>query len=717
MGKKKPRKPGTAAPTPPIPIVHPPSIWKKHAWVAAALFVITLLAYSNSFHSRFVIDNKFLILDDPRVHDATSANVDLIFHHTYWWPTSELGLYRPATTLSFLFNYATLGNADHPAGYHWINFLLHFLNVVLLYFLGLRMIRKFWPAVFIAALWALHPVLTESVTNIAGRADLLAAMAVLSGLLIYLRSAESTGWRRYAWLAGLISVTTIGVFSKENAVAILGVVVLYEFTFWKERNKDTEYLRGAVLGCAAISLPILVMLYQRAQVLAASPLPGISFVDNPLRGANFFSARLTAIAVMAKYLWLLIWPAKLSTDYSYSQIPIASGTVNEWIAWIAVLVVAAAIARQFAKNRACFFFGAFAFVTFLPIANLLFVTGTIMAERLFYLPSIGLAACAVIALYAFGERVKVPMLAPVAICLLALCFGVRTWARNIDWHDEHSIAEASVLSAPNSFKAHFNLAVQISNSDPTGSNISDAIAEIEKSMAILNSLPDSQNTATVYAEAGREYAERGDRFIQHGADGRQTAPPQSVLAYQRSLEVLLRGVAIDRASGIEYRQRLRAEGRPADVPVGIPNLYEQLSNTYWRLEDFPKAYDAAVRARELEPAKVENYIVIGQALVAQGRRAEAAQAFTEGMLVSGNQNLVAALSQLYRGGLDPAGCAIKQTPQGVQLDPSCAPVHDNLCRASAELSQLYKKGQREDVGAAIKSQAIQQFGCPVDQLQ
>lgn len=51
------------------------------------------------------------------------------------------------------------------------------------------------------------------------------------------------------------------------------------------------------------------------------------------------------------------------------------------------------------------------------------------------------------------------------------------------------------------------------------------------------------------------------------------------------------------------------------------------------------------------------------------------------------------------------------------MDPSCAPVHDNLCRASAELSQLYKKGQREDVGAAIKSQAIQQFGCPVDQLQ
>ena len=181
----------------------------------------------------------------------------MILNHTYWWPRIESGLYRPFTTLSYLFNYAILGDNDQPAGYHWINLFLHALNVFLVYLLAFRLLRKMWPAAFIAAVWAVHPVLTESVTNIIGRADLLAGLALLSGLLMYVKSTESAGWRRVAWLAGLMAVTTMGVFSKESAVAILGVIVLYEFTWWKERKQ----LRGLLYGCAALAPPLLGMWY------------------------------------------------------------------------------------------------------------------------------------------------------------------------------------------------------------------------------------------------------------------------------------------------------------------------------------------------------------------------------------------------------------------------------------------------------------------------
>ena len=68
------------------------------------------------------------------------------------------GLYRPITTLSFLFNYSVLGNGTDPSGYHWVNLLLHFLNVLLVYVLGLRLLKSFWPSVFLAAIWAVHPV-------------------------------------------------------------------------------------------------------------------------------------------------------------------------------------------------------------------------------------------------------------------------------------------------------------------------------------------------------------------------------------------------------------------------------------------------------------------------------------------------------------------------------------------------------------------------------
>jgi tetratricopeptide (TPR) repeat protein len=716
MGRKKPRQPNTTVRAPAVPATRQSRTWAKHVLAAAALCLVTLVAYSNSFHSGFVVDNRFLILDDPLVHEATSGNIDLIFQHSYWWPTNEVGLYRPVTTLSYLFNYATLGNADRPEGYHWINFFLHFINVVLVYALSLRLLRKFWQAIFIAAVWAVHPVLTESVTNIIGRADLLAAVAILSGLLMYLENTESTAWRRYAWLAGLMVVTAIGAFSKESAVAILGVVVLYEITFWKDKKKDWEQFRAPILGCAAIVIPILAMLYQRATVLAASLPPIFSFLDNPLRRTNFFAARMTAIAVMTKYLWLLVWPAKLSADYSYSQIPIASGTMHDWIAWSTLIVVAAAILGQFSKNRLYFFFGAFAFVTFVPVANLFFQTGTIMAERFLYLPSVGFAVCTVMIVYAVSDRLRVRALAPIALCLLISGFAARTWARNIDWQTDLSIAKASVRASPNSFKAHFDVAVQLNNSDPTGSNLSDVIAEIDKSMAILDSLPNSQNTATVYAEAGRDYVSKGNLLTRNGPDGRPMATPESVQAYNHALQILLKGAEIDRATEADYHEQMRARGRSTAIPVGIPKLYEQLSDTYMRLGDFPKAYDAAVHARLLEPAKIENYIAMGQALVVQGRREAAALVFMEGLLASGNQNLVLTLRELYKTGIDPDGCAIKQTPQGIVLNSNCAPVHRDLCQASAELIKVYKQGQQDDIIHAIRSKAIEQFGCTAEKL-
>jgi protein O-mannosyl-transferase len=131
----------------------------------------------------------------------------------------------------------------------------------------LRLVRRLWPSVFIAAIWSVHPALTESVTNIVGRADLLGAMAVLSGFLLYLKSAEATGSVRVVWLAGLAIVTTLGVFSKESAVAILPLILMYELVWWREHPPH----RALWFGFAATLLPIAVMLYRRSVVLAASP--------------------------------------------------------------------------------------------------------------------------------------------------------------------------------------------------------------------------------------------------------------------------------------------------------------------------------------------------------------------------------------------------------------------------------------------------------------
>ncbi len=272
------------------------------------------MTYANSLHGGFVMDSG-AILRDSRIREVTGQNVALIWSHSYWWPLTENGLYRPLTTLTYLFNFALLGNAERPEGYHWLNLLLHAVNVLLAYFLGLRLSKRFWPAVAAAALWGVHPLLTESVANIAGRPDLLAAMAVLSGLLLYLRSKEAAGARKALWLATLAAVTLLGIFSKESAIALPAVIAAYELA-WGNGQKSA---RDLAMGIAACAGPLALVLLVRLHVLGGVLGLNIPFRDNPLTGATFWKARLTGVKIMFLYLGKVLLPAELSCDYSFRQ--------------------------------------------------------------------------------------------------------------------------------------------------------------------------------------------------------------------------------------------------------------------------------------------------------------------------------------------------------------------------------------------------------------
>ena len=126
-----------------------------------------------------------------------------IFAYHYWWPSLESHLYRPLTTLSYWINYSVFGNGAHPAGYHAVNLLLHCVNALLVFALVRALPAGPGRRSSSAAVFASHPLTVESVTNVVGRADLLAAMSVVGGLLLYRRFLVSAGWRRLASLAGL----------------------------------------------------------------------------------------------------------------------------------------------------------------------------------------------------------------------------------------------------------------------------------------------------------------------------------------------------------------------------------------------------------------------------------------------------------------------------------------------------------------------------------
>ncbi len=650
-----------------------------------ALSLLTLLAFSNSFSTGFALDNQTLLLGDTRIQSATAANVDLIVHHTYWWPNGESGLYRPLTTLTYLLNYAILGNGEHPAGYHWINFFLHIANVLLLFALVLRLMagrpRALPVAFVIAMLWAVHPVLTESVTNIVGRADLLAGCAVLGGFLLYLKSRETTGWRRGAWLAGLAAITAVGVFSKESAVVLPAVIVLYEIACF---GVHTSVNAARTSACATIAMlaPIGIMLWQRAMVLSSSLPAEWPFYDNPITGAGFWIARLTAIKILARYLWLAFWPMKLSADYSYAQIALAHGSLEDWVCWLAVAGALALTVILWKRNRLAFFFAGFAFLNLLPASNLLFPIGTMMAERLLYLTLAGLVAAVVIALDDAAGRFRFSG-APLAICaaLIGTGFAVRTWVRNLDWTDDKSMATAGVQSSPRSFKFHRLLSAQLLAIDASHRETDRAVAEADRSIAILAPLPDDLDLPGPWDLAAVAHRIKGDTLSGDAARAQ----------YEETVRLALRSIAVDTASRAAYDLR---HGVKSAVPASAANGYRTLASAYLHLGRAPQALAAAIQAQAIDPANTGVYEEIADADLAQERGEAAAVALAEGMFASDDHNkLLAELLKLYQSGVDSKGCAVVPGPHGLTLNPYCEIVRRDLCEATlrAHLPDVHRR--------------------------
>src|SRR5215467_6946992 len=113
---------------------------RERRWlVPAGLCLLVIAVYANGLGGGFSGDSRGLILADTRVHAVSAENLGLIFTHTYWWPYGESGLYRPFTTISYLFNYAVLGGGESAAGYLAVSLLLHCVNVMLVWVLARRL--------------------------------------------------------------------------------------------------------------------------------------------------------------------------------------------------------------------------------------------------------------------------------------------------------------------------------------------------------------------------------------------------------------------------------------------------------------------------------------------------------------------------------------------------------------------------------------------------
>jgi tetratricopeptide (TPR) repeat protein len=287
----------------------------------------------------------------------------------------------------------------------------------------------------------------------------------------------------------------------------------------------------------------------------------------------------------------------------------------------------------------------------------------------------------------------------VALALVSVAFAARTYTRNFDWLDDLSLWTSAVKVCPNSFKTHASLA-HMAGSKEMG--LDRAVGEADRSLAILDPLPDQRNISAIYATAGLCYRMKGDTL----------AAPQSNYWYRKSLDALLRGERIDAVYEQETRRENAAHGKRISRSGWGP-LYLELGRTYLRVAEPRKALEALELGRALGPDP-EFFDEMSAAYRALGDPQRAAITLMEGLGVDPTHTQFASeLVDLYQQ-TEPQSCALRNAGGSVSLNIDCPLVHSQLCTASRNVAVLYRqRGQGAAAAGTVRS-AIGDLGCPAD---
>jgi tetratricopeptide (TPR) repeat protein len=653
-------------------------------WLYPALImVVGAVVYANSLANGFTFDDWPLVVHNPLVDQM---DVGAIFSSAYWPQKPELGLYRPLTILSYAINQWILG--EGAWGFHIVNLVLHSVNAMLVFFCA----RKFFErsvAGICAFIFLCHPLQTEAVNSVVGRAELLAAFWMLVAWFVFL---HDVGWRRWVLVSGAI---LLGCLCKEHAVTMVGIVAVASFaglpnvtwgregvrvsfmTRWARFCK--EDLLGMLLCVGAVGL----FLVARYAVVGGVLLPSQpTFVDNPLAHVESWERRLTALHVIWHYAKLMVWAGDLSADYSYQAIPIVSsfwtGTV---LGGVGVFYLLGLFIVSTVRGNSPPIWGLIAswmLLPFLPVSNLWFPIGTIMAERLMYVPMVGYAILGGFGFW--GMKTKWPRYAWVIAVILLALWSKKTVQRNADWYSDYTLFASAVEAAPQSAKAHFNLGNAVRDSGdlqgalphyhralwiyPNYAEVSYNIGVIQQELGhIAEALTAYQNVLSVdtthvnaWTNVGILFAEKGlpDKAVEAFEKAVQLAPERTDVRFNYAL-TLQKSNRLDEARA-RYLQLLAQAPHHEDAALNLAQIY-------MLEDDVDAAIEVLNRVVRANPLAYQAALNLGALFEKRGRVDEAIDAMLLGVKGTEKSNVLAlfALARLYgqQGKLDEARGALR----------------------------------------------------------
>ncbi len=414
----------------------------SHRRAAFVAGVVACLVFANASCNRWAVDDIPVVRDNPAAHSIGAA-LDAAFS-PYWPATpdeSSAGLYRPAAVVSYAVDWTVSGG--RPWWFHVVNVLLHGVVTALVV-----VVAGVWlppvGALVTGLLFAVHPVHVEAVANVVGRAEILAALGLLTAVLTArrYRRAAHRGTARL-WFLTTMAAVAFALLSKESAVVAVVFLALDHLL-----DEEPSHRPMAQLYIAVVGLTVGWFFLWRA----VAGVYVTATVAANFRGLSAGGRIATMLPVQLDVVRLLTWPLQLSHDYNPQLVPQRTAFgVSALLGLMtsgAVLVLGASCVR---RAPAIAFGILAAAVTYAPTSNLVFGSGIALAERTLYL---AVLAPALVAgwLTVWSLRLRHRRVMILAAAALAMVYVGRTVTRTPFWRDTRTTVIEGVIQHPESFR-------------------------------------------------------------------------------------------------------------------------------------------------------------------------------------------------------------------------------------------------------------------------
>lgn len=550
-------------------------------WVSIALIVIIgVMVYANALGGGFIYDDSRLVKNN--VYIKQWSNLSKVF-------TSDIGsgagsiyfhynFYRPVQMLTYMVDYSLWGLT--PFGYHLTSLLLHIAVAIALYFLVSIIFKSRAIAFFTSAIFTVHPLHTEAVSYIAGRADMLAGLFMLLFLIFYIKNLD---FANPQFLIIAISSYILACLSKEYSLTVVLLVFLYHYAF---RKKIKWSSMGAVLAVT------LIYIFLKATVF------NFPVVSKPSSGALF--ARLPGFFIaFGEYIRLLVLPFGLHMEYGSPLFKIYDPRVFAGIAALAAMIWVACKMRS--KNDLIFFSIAWYILALLPVSNLLPINA-FMSEHWLYVPSMGIFALAGYGLDYLYEKRGLKFIALAALSCIVLFYGALTVMQNGYWKDSITFYERTLKYSKDNGRIYSNLATEYMNEGQHEK----AIEVYKKAVANMT------DSAGAYNNLGIAYSNLGRN-------------EEAISSYKKAIELNPVFAEAYNNLGVSYSNAGRKDlarhsyRKAIEINPAYADAYNNLGSDS---EDPLEAIDAYRKAIEINPRQANAYYNLGRAYNAIGNTEE-----------------------------------------------------------------------------------------------